>query len=110
MYVCCESVRTQACPVLGHSYTGYAGQGGQAKLALLHHITQLDNTSLAKQVYTEQNERGWPGLVAECKQLSNDWQVPDITEPGCNISKVEWKTMLKKEAKFQNSKWLMERI
>ena len=82
----------------------------KAKLALLHHITQLDNTSLAKQVYTEQNERGWPGLVAECKKISNDWQVPDITEPGCNISKVEWKTMLKKEAKVQNSKWLMERI
>ena len=34
----------------------------KAKLSLLHHIKNLEKTSLAKQVYTEQNEHGWARL------------------------------------------------
>jgi hypothetical protein len=35
----------------------------KSKLLLLHHIKNLDHSSLAKQVYEEQSNHGWPGLV-----------------------------------------------
>ena len=82
----------------------------KAKLSLLHHIKHLENTSLAKQVYIEQHERGWPGLVAECKDITKQWQIPDITESGNELSKCEWKSILKSGAKTQNCKILQERI
>ena len=82
----------------------------KAKLSLLHHIKHLENTSLAKQVYNEQHERGWPGLVAECKEIAKQWKIPDITESRHELSKCEWKNILKSEAKAQNCQILQEKI
>ena len=82
----------------------------KSKLSLLHHIKNLEDTALAKQVYSEQKEREWPGLVAECKKIAKEWQIPDITESGQDQTKYEWKNLLKKEAKTQNCKILQEKI
>ena len=41
----------------------------KAKLALVHHIHSLDESSLAKQIYTKQLSHGWPGLVTECGEI-----------------------------------------
>ena len=46
----------------------------------------------------------------ECHKIANDWQIPDITKPEVQISKVEWKNLLKKESKVQNYKLLQEKI
>ena len=82
----------------------------KAKLALLHHITTLDNTSLAKQVYTEQLSNGWPGLVTECQAIMKEWSLPDITKTNEKMSKNEWENIVKKEAKLQNTKLLYNMI
>ena len=82
----------------------------KSKLSLLHHIKNLDNSSLAKQIFDEQKNGGWPGLVAEGVQISRDWNIPDISEPDIQISKLEWKNVVKKEAKNQNSKLLSDMI
>ena len=82
----------------------------KSKLELLHHIKNLDESSLAKQIFNEQKSAKWPGLVAEGVQISKDWNVPDITESDVIVSKVGWKTQLKNEAKKQNSKLLSDMI
>ena len=35
----------------------------KSKLMLLYHIKHLEESSLVKQLYKEQSEHGWPGLV-----------------------------------------------
>ena len=71
----------------------------KSKLLLLHHIKNLDNSSLAKQVYKEQSEHGWTGLVAECEEILKQWNLNDIFE---NCTKSQWKSAVKKEAKLKN--------
>jgi hypothetical protein len=48
----------------------------KAKVSLLHHVKNLDNESLAKQIYEEQCHSGWHGLVMECKKIIDDWEKP----------------------------------
>ena len=82
----------------------------QAKLNLLHHIKNSDKDTLAKQVYDEQSDHGWPGLVSECRDIMKEWGIPDITRDGDNITKAQWKNIVKKEARNQNSKSLSTQI
>ena len=72
----------------------------KSKLLLLHHIKNLDDFSLNKQVYKEQSEHGWPGLVSECGELLKQWNLKDIfTEE--NSTKFQWTNILKKEAQVK---------
>jgi hypothetical protein len=81
----------------------------KSKLLLLHHIKNLDDSSLAKQVYKEQTEHGWPGLVDECGSILKQWNLKNIfTEE--NSTKSQWKNAVKKEAKVQNEDNLRKMI
>ena len=82
----------------------------QAKLNLLHHIKNLDEDTLAKQVYDEQSSHGWPGLVSECRDIMTEWGISDITKDEANITKTQWKNIVKKEARNQNAKSLSIQI
>ena len=79
----------------------------KSKLLLLYHIKNLDDSSLAKQVYKEQSEHGWPGLVAECGEILKQWNLKDIFE---KCTKSQWKNSVKKEAKVQNEDKLRKLI
>ena len=73
----------------------------KSKLLLLHHIKNLDDFSLNKQVYKEQSEHGWPGLVSECGELLKQWNLKDIfTEE--NSTRFQWTNIVKKS---KSSKW-----
>ena len=50
----------------------------KAKFYQIHHIQSLDESSLAKQIYSEQLSHGWPGLVTECRDLIKQWKIPNI--------------------------------
>jgi hypothetical protein len=82
----------------------------KAKLALLFHIKNLDDESLAKQIYCEQLNSGWPGLLSECGEILKDWEVPNILRENSHLSKGQWKTIINKEAKNQNEKMLKKMI
>ena len=82
----------------------------KAKLALIHHIRDLDETSLAKQIYEEQLSFGWPGLVEECGEIIKTWGVLDIINSENSITKNQWKIIIKKEAKIQNGMSLSKSI
>ena len=71
----------------------------KSKLMLLYHIKHLEDSSLAKQVYKEQSEHGWPGLVRECEEILMRWNLKENFE---KFTKLQWKTTVKKEAKVQN--------
>ena len=82
----------------------------KAKLALIHHIMGLEGTALAKQIYEEQLNFGWPGLVRECGEIVKEWGVQDIINNKHSFTKTQWKTIIKKEAKCQNGNILSKRI
>ena len=39
------------------------------KLLLIHHLASLEDSSLAKKIYTQQKIKKYPGLVAETKEI-----------------------------------------
>ena len=82
----------------------------KAKLALIHHIRGLDETSLAKQIYEEQLSFNWPGLVRESDEIIKAWGVPNIINSENSLTKNQWKMIIKKEAKIQNGKILSKSI
>ena len=62
--------------------------------------------SLAKQIYSEQLNSGWPGLLRDCEDILEQWDVPNILKESHQLTKCQWKTILNKEAKVQNGKLL----
>ena len=104
----------QSCPKPALSWDTALLQMGvridKSKLALIHHIKNLDNASLAKQIYEEQTSYGWPGLVSECVDIMEEWEITDITQGKDNFSKQQWKTKVKNGAIQQNSKLLSKEI
>ena len=48
------------------------------KLLFLHHLETLDNTSLANQVYKSQLELNLPGLMDDCKDFLEKYDLFNI--------------------------------
>ena len=48
------------------------------KLALISHIKNMDEKSLASQIYREQIENDWPGLAKEAKEICEDLGIEDV--------------------------------
>ena len=71
------------------------------KLNLIHHIASLEENSLAKEIFSVQNEMNWPGLVTECKELIENLNLPNITQQDVRDqwSKQRWKAITKKTIK-----------
>ena len=47
------------------------------KLMMVLHIRSLDEETLAYRIYKEQQEKSWPGLAMETKQICEDLGVTD---------------------------------
>ena len=50
------------------------------KLLFLHHLANLDDSSLAKEIYNVQLKLGLPGLISECEPHLVKLGVIDITK------------------------------
>ena len=61
------------------------------KLVLGHHITHLDQDTLASQVWSEQVENEWPGLASEVMELCDKLKV-DVVD--CEMSKKEYRNVV----------------
>ena len=55
------------------------------KLMMVQHLRNLDTSALARNIYDEQKEKNWPGLVKETKQICLQLNIPDCNDD--NISK-----------------------
>ena len=78
----------------------------QRKLNLVVHIKKLKEDALAKQVYQEQLNHGWPGLVSEAQDLCKKINLPDITIERENEIKNYWKNNIRRAVEDFNGKEL----
>ena len=62
------------------------------KLMMVMHIRQLGDDTLAKKVYTEQVNKGYPGLAKETAQISKDLHIEDCNKT--TMTKAEYKILL----------------
>ena len=69
------------------------------KLLFLHHLITLPESSLAKQIYDQQKQNNFPGLILECKELMKKYDVEDITEAKSIPTKTAWKKMVQSKVK-----------
>ena len=75
----------------------------QKKFLFLHHLSTLEDDSLAKQVYHVQNKLALPGLVQECEEYLVKFGICDISK----YSKAQWKNMIQKNIASLNRETLM---
>ena len=75
-----------------------------AKLSLLFHIRNMEEETLAKQVYNHQLLYGWPGLVREGIKLCEELGIPDVTK--VKASDKEFKWMIKKACMLKDQEEL----
>ena len=67
----------------------------QKKLMFLHHLKSLKSDSLAGEIFELQTKYGFPGLVTECRKLIIKYKLPNIIDENLNLSKVQWKSLVK---------------
>ena len=83
----------------------------QRKLNLCLHLKKLKNEDLAKQVFEEQRENSYPGLVSDCHELCEQLGIPDITKERIkDPSKGQWKKIVKEAIEKKYGKELKEKI
>ena len=71
------------------------------KLLFLHHMINMDDKSLAKEILDVQNSKHLPGLVPECRSLLKSLNLPNIldTKVAAGLSKIAWKRLVKEAIK-----------
>ena len=69
----------------------------KSKLLLIYHITHLDESSLANEIYKTQKRMKFPGLVTECQEICKELNIIDITDDSKagKLSKQQWKRVVK---------------
>ena len=78
------------------------------KLLFVHHLTNLEDQSLAKEVLALHDHHNLPGLMAGCKDYFQKYQLPGIFKEPMKINK--WKSLVKKKMHEANSKELKSEI
>ena len=70
----------------------------QKKLVFYHHLINLPPNSLAYQIASTQVSLSYPGLMMECQELREEYNLPD----GKSCSKIQWKKIVRNKIKEQN--------
>ena len=50
------------------------------KVLMIHHLRGLEETALASNIWSEQREKDWPGLVKEVRSICEILEIDDINE------------------------------
>ena len=78
------------------------------KLNFFYHLVNLPDTTLAKEMVNVQISYEFPGLARECQKFITSMNLPDITN--INLTKLEWKKIVKKAIREKNKKDLLKEI
>ena len=78
------------------------------KLLLVFHIRNLEETALAKQIYTQQLKFDWDGPVKECRQFCVELGIPDVTQ--VQATKQQFKAMVNEACRLLDEKDLKQNI
>ena len=76
----------------------------QKKLLFLHHLYNLPDTALAREVLAVQSEQGLPGIVDECNSFLAKFELFDLKQ----FSKFQFKKIVKQKIKMLNKSKLLE--
>ena len=69
------------------------------KLNFLFHLRTMESESLASEILVLQINHGFPGLATECRELLNLYKLPNIIDEKINLSKLQWKSLVRKSIK-----------
>ena len=75
---------------------------------LIHHIKQLDERTLANQVYKEQIKYDWPGLASECKEICDRLNIDNVNVTEC--PKDEYKKWIVKNCRREDELAMREKM
>ena len=78
------------------------------KLLLVFHIRNLEDTALAKPIYTHRQKFNWEGPVKECRQFCIELGIPDVTQ--VKATKQQFKAMVKDACHLPDKKDLKQNI
>ena len=78
------------------------------KLMLVHHLKQMEEGSLARQVYDEQIRNNWPGLAEEARTICARLRLEDVNRTEC--SKNEFKEMILKAVRREDEVWMRDEM
>jgi hypothetical protein len=76
------------------------------KLSMILHLKDLDEHSLASQIYQEQVEKGWPGLAKEAKEICEELQIEDVNTT--TKTNGEFKILVKRAIETRNEEMLKQ--
>ena len=71
-----------------------------------HHILNLPDKALAKEIALTQIKFNYPGLMTECQHLMTKYNLPDIVDK----TKGQWKKIVKERIKRVNKETLLKKI
>ena len=74
------------------------------KLLLVFHIRNLDDSALAKKIYTQQIKFGWEGPVKESRKICSELKIPDVTLVRATVQ--EFKDTVKEACRLKDKKEL----
>ena len=78
------------------------------KLIFANCLKNMEEETLAKQIFEEQVKRGWPGLARESEKFCQELGLPNILKE--RIDKKKWETMVKKSVLENHQSELKERM
>ena len=76
------------------------------KLMMILHLKDLEEQSLAAQIYREQVDKGWPGLAKETKEICKELNIEDVNDTV--MSKSEFKSLIKGAIQTKHEEMLKE--
>ena len=65
-------------------------------MLLVHHLVNLPEDSLAKQVAEVQDKLNLPGLISEMKEIIKHLELPNVE----SVSKMQWKSKVNESMKI----------
>ena len=80
------------------------------KILFLHYLVYLDENTLAKQMFCAQKEFNFPGFVSEGRELLRMFDLPNIVDESIAVTKLQWKTMVRKAIHFKFEEQMKEKI
>ena len=74
------------------------------KVMFVLHLRSLDDKTLAKKIYNQQVEEGWPGLAKEAKEICEELGIQDCNTT--HFSKEEYKELVNSALKMKDEEYL----
>ena len=78
----------------------------QKKLMFYHHLIHLPESSLAHKIAEIQKTLSYPGLMCECEEMIEEYNLPDAK----HLSKTQWKKIVTKKILELNKNCLLETV